>query len=837
MSTALEQRVVDAAGSNSMIWTFDQFADHLSSLGITSLSDVSKLKEFVKERPKLFTVSSDYLWSKSEQAPVRKTSGKLEAPVEPPKNDSPTNNSQNWNPVVNLINQTAQNPENSERIRLPHVQAIMFKIDWIYSKLPSHIRSKWKSATYFGDDMKSSSPNMFVYDISCFNVIHLAEVIESNSVPDRVARIIVDALLSMNGAGNINKVFDRLSIQAQAQLKSTKGLKGFVQFYPSLFTTFDESLALLLNTPLFRTGRNNYVKPKSYMKYDEIERPQQKKNAVEYLLRNAHSDEENSKVYVLNNIDSAFMKIKWLLHKLPNGPGRAFINHEALKAFMAQFPDDFVLIGNHAQLKKKLDELPCEKSVALEILKAKRKYPDLTDEEIAKSLPPSCQKRVPSGKSLSKFCSLHSDFFHDWQETIPVTNEPRDVPKVPPSENWVDAVKNLLKTTMHHPGNSFRSFTYDGKPAILFKSKWLFEIMPQYSSKRWASLNAFVEELSSVQEIEFGINYKSLHMKNAVRNRLSPEKLARIIVDQLFASPIGTLEKLFEQLPPEAKSSLINPAGLKGFSWFYPSLFASIDDGIALRTSPFIRNVIRPPSRQTKRANYHDQKKINSLVNLMTSAHLEEENSSIFVIELNDKGLFHSDWIFDKQRALFSNKKDAMRILIEHPDIFVCLGNYVNLRKPLEDNPCEKSIALEIMRIQQRTPQASHGEIVQKLPSSCRARIRSVNELLKFQSIHSEFLGRTETRSESRLSGASSATSAKASEMSEIQDRMLALQSQVIELTKRLEEMGGNEASAKSTSGSTTSASSSRMAEFQQEFQEMAPIEDYDELSIFDIGK
>lgn len=60
------------------------------------------------------------------------------------------------------------------------------------------------------------------------------------------------------------------------------------------------------------------------------------------------------------------------------------------------------------------------------------------------------------------------------------------------------------------------------------------------------------------------------------------------------------------------------------------------------------------------------------------------------------------------------------------------------------DLPCDKSISLEILRLQQRLSSPSVQDVLQKLPAYCSGRIRSVAELQKFFGLYPEFHGKNE---------------------------------------------------------------------------------------------
>jgi len=75
---------------------------------------------------------------------------------------------------------------------------------------------------------------------------------------------------------------------------------------------------------------------------------------------------------------------------------------------------------------------------------------------------------------------------------------------------------------------------------------------------------------------------------------------------------------------------------------------------------------------------------------------------------------------------------------------FLIIGNFIQLRTKLVDLPCDKSISLEILRLQQRLSSPSVQDVLQKLPAYCSGRIRSVAELQKFFGLYPEFHGKNE---------------------------------------------------------------------------------------------
>ena len=77
--------------------------------------------------------------------------------------------------------------------------------------------------------------------------------------PDKMARILVDKLLEQNGSMSSKDLYNDLPTKIKLYLKTAKGLKGFVEFYPALFQVQEEQNddnIELMKVPLFKSEKD-----------------------------------------------------------------------------------------------------------------------------------------------------------------------------------------------------------------------------------------------------------------------------------------------------------------------------------------------------------------------------------------------------------------------------------------------------------------------------------------------------------------------------------------------------------------------------------------------------
>ena len=174
-------------------------------------------------------------------------------------------------------------------------------------------------------------------------------------------------------------------------------------------------------------------------------------------------------------------------------------------------------------------------------------------------------------------------------------------------------------------------------------------------------------------------------------------------------------------------------------------MFQLEHDHISLMPAPFFKKLDLPVGKDSK-FGFNDEPKFNAIVNLMNIAHMDENNAGIFVVQNLDKPYYSLKWLYDKLpqqvQVKFSSHREVRGFLSRFKDTFLVLGTHVQLRQKLQKLPCEKTISLEILKILKATA-ASNGmsmrDIFNQLPGYCSDRIRSVGELQKFFTLHSEF--------------------------------------------------------------------------------------------------
>ena len=96
-------------------------------------------------------------------------------------------------------------------------------------------------------------------------------------------------------------------------------------------------------------------------------------NCVLNLMKMSHMDSQNSTVFIFANIDKPYYKMEWVYEKLPKNVKSRFDNYKSLKIFLFRSSRTFLIIGNFIQLRTKLVDLPCDKSISLEILRLQQR--------------------------------------------------------------------------------------------------------------------------------------------------------------------------------------------------------------------------------------------------------------------------------------------------------------------------------------------------------------------------------------------------------------------------------------------------------------------------------
>ena len=318
-----------------------------------------------------------------------------------------------FNPVANLMNNCPHNPENSVRICYESKIQILYHIDWLFSKLPRNFQASWHSKDEFKDAL-FHEPDFYVGSSTC----HMRAHLQRNPHPDSVAKIIVDQLLDVDdNALSIRILFRKLPPHFTTYLMTPKGIRGFCQFYPSLFEFPDYGEVVSLSTtPLFKSSRslNLPFQPDSKLENGE---DRSIVSAVKHLMTHCHVDTKNSTVMVVASLDKPYFNLEWVYDKLPKELKNKFVNWKHLKAYLFKYGNTFILLSKFVQLRSTLVDFPCEKSVSLEILKIQHEYKDATTEDIFRRLPPYYQSRIKTVAELRKFFALYPEFHPNNQES------------------------------------------------------------------------------------------------------------------------------------------------------------------------------------------------------------------------------------------------------------------------------------------------------------------------------------------------------------------------------------------------------------------------------------
>ena len=198
----IEIAVVRVAGDSSHIWKLQDFRTALVDNGVKVFGDPPDLPNFLQKRPEMFYFQNDYIWTKfsslidlpdenskksalQSAAQMQKIQNSYEKSAFGNKTNSNTSNfskpkqrTAEWrqkmserdfedgaggnldknatfhrvsnprlNPIANILSTSVPDSGNAMRLTTIHnlEQGILFKMPWIFSKLPVHVRQKWKS--------------------------------------------------------------------------------------------------------------------------------------------------------------------------------------------------------------------------------------------------------------------------------------------------------------------------------------------------------------------------------------------------------------------------------------------------------------------------------------------------------------------------------------------------------------------------------------------------------------------------------------------------------------------------------------------------------------------
>ena len=295
--------------------------------------------------------------------------------------------------------------ENSTRITVASRTAIMFKTQWVYDHLPSHSTRAWRTSRDLTKELEKD-PDFYSGSQSC----QLKEIIAKSPHPDLIARTILDLLLSSKKESiTAQEIFNQVPAKIKSFLKTLKGARGFVQFYPALFVLEGDEVKVQ-HEPIFKQDLNlpKLPNPPSVSDYD-----QKALNSVVTLMTMSHAMPSNALVFVIENLDKIYLSIDWVHDRLPKNIKERFKHPNHLYGFFMKFKGTFVLLGKFVQLKSTLRNLPCDKSTSLEIVKLQSKKGDMSTRELYTGLPDPCRTRIRSESELKKFLKLYCDFHYD----------------------------------------------------------------------------------------------------------------------------------------------------------------------------------------------------------------------------------------------------------------------------------------------------------------------------------------------------------------------------------------------------------------------------------------
>ena len=212
--------------------TIDDCIEKLRQIGAEVPSSHYQLKTFIHYRPNIFDLDEKTdtiygIYNSNDMTEICARAGIDE--------------------VLNLIKDFNQNTMNSIRVNLDHHRgAILFKSDWVYSKVPC-----WDSCQNMVASLKAENGTFFhQFKSDQFSMlgtvgIHLNSFVDGYPSTDCIAREIVDVLVGDHKIRSNDVVFDCLPSRSRSYLfasfsknfqKKSTSLIRFIEFYPSLFS-------------------------------------------------------------------------------------------------------------------------------------------------------------------------------------------------------------------------------------------------------------------------------------------------------------------------------------------------------------------------------------------------------------------------------------------------------------------------------------------------------------------------------------------------------------------------------------------------------------------------
>ena len=380
-----------------------------------------QLKTFVHQRPNIFDFDENTdrirgLYRSSEIPPKISRCGLTQV-----------------NEILSNINQDVTN---SVRVNLvqgqDQRQVIMFKTEWLYSK----VQEFWDSRQYMVEYLNVHQ-NIMIRS----NCLTLESLFEGYPNTDLMAREIVNVLYAnvlsnqtMNRSND--EILDSLSEITRTYLlrtfsknfsKKSSGLIRFTEFYPSLFKKDENGLLELVLAPkAFKKDENGQLKlllaPKVPVltnsppisdllpKISQVDDEADSEIIKQLVLLMANSQPDS--IIVLDNCDRSVYSISWLHQNLPH----LNASKNLLRKILSKYPNFFDLHVPFVNLASPLSRI-CEKIISLDILTITKMQPDILSENIVSNflpkLLPISRTRIKTEPDLLHFLQMHKDFHHN----------------------------------------------------------------------------------------------------------------------------------------------------------------------------------------------------------------------------------------------------------------------------------------------------------------------------------------------------------------------------------------------------------------------------------------
>jgi hypothetical protein len=302
-------------------------------------------------------------------------------------------------------------------------------------------------------------------------------------------------------------------------------------------------------------------------------------------------------------------------------------------------------------------------------------------------------------------------------------------------------VLNLIQTTDPTICNSAR-VRFESTDRIFFKISWVCSQLPINVRPGWGTEAELERGLCDT--FDFIVIDSCVHKLELLRSTICTRLIAQEIVGVMnrLSKTVWNCLVIYNNLSLEAKTLVKTHRNVNKFVEFYPLFFCYKNGNISLNVQE------RRYVRKCRASQQSDQKKYNAIHELLTRTFPDKNNAKIVQDNTGRKKFyFNIEWIWKKlpvgnhgKSRIFVTVDDLYKFLLRQPSITVFEKNSAHVTSILTEYPSENSVVREVLTIKQNNRSATDRDILRSLPSWCKTRVRSRNELNKFINMHREFL-------------------------------------------------------------------------------------------------